>query len=115
MSVRTRHIRLVEIAYVPSAEDDLTDLLTEEALNDFELEVAEHPDRWPVIPGTGSVRKARAAMRGRGKSGGARICYVHDGPRSKIWVIAAYGKSTKASLTKAERQLLKKLAGKLLA
>lgn len=51
MDARTRHVRLVEIACVPSAEDDVADLLPDDALDDFELEVAEHPERWPVIPG----------------------------------------------------------------
>lgn len=40
-----------------------------------EMEIALALEAWPIIPGTGGVRKARAARGGRGKSGGARIIY----------------------------------------
>lgn len=110
---RTR--QLLDIAYVPSAWADLSALVAEEDLNEFELEVAKNPERWPLIRGTGGVRKARVPMPGTGKSGGARVLYVHDGRRSKLWVVTAYDKSKKASLTGAEKRTIKGLVKQLLS
>jgi len=37
--------------------------------------LAFNPEAGTVIPGTGGLRKLRWGIRGRGKSGGARIIY----------------------------------------
>jgi hypothetical protein len=74
-----------------------------------ELEIALAPTAWPVIPGTGGARKARAARGGRGKSGGARIIYYVVTRRGVLYLLDVYAKSTKENLTDAEKREIRKL------
>lgn len=43
--------------------------LSESNLNEFKLYLTENP-------GAGGVRKIRWAVKGKGKRGGARVCYI---------------------------------------
>jgi hypothetical protein len=36
----------------------------------------ENPKKYPVIKGTGRLRKGRVVFENRGKSGSVRVCYV---------------------------------------
>jgi hypothetical protein len=67
------------------------------------------PNCWPVIPGTGGARKARAARGGRGKSGGARIIYYVVTRRGVLYLLDVYAKSAKEDLTNAEKREIRKL------
>ncbi len=64
------------------------------------------PERHPVVPGTGGLRRRRFARPGerRGKSGAYRVCYaayLHEG----IVVLAmVYGKNEQADLTETQRK-----------
>ncbi len=78
-----------------------------------ELEIVLAPTAWPVIPGTGGARKARAARGGRGKSGGVRIIYFVMSRHGVIYLIDIYAKSQKEDLTNAERREIRKLAAAL--
>ena len=78
-----------------------------------ELEIAVAPEVWPVIPGTGGCRKARAARGGKGKSGGARIVYYVIGRRGVLYLIDVYAKNTKEDLTDADKQEIRRLAAAL--
>jgi len=42
----------------------------------FQLELALRPAAWPVVKGSGGLRKARMRLPGRGKSGSARVLYL---------------------------------------
>ncbi len=74
-----------------------------------ELEIALVPTAWPIIPGTGGARKARAARGGRGKSGGARIIYYVFTREGVIYLLDVYAKSAKEDLTDAEKREIRKL------
>ena len=78
-----------------------------------ELEIAIAPDAWPVIPGTGGARKARAARGGRGKSGGARVIYYVMTRKGMLYLLDVYAKSAKEDLTNVERHEIRKLVGAL--
>jgi mRNA-degrading endonuclease RelE of RelBE toxin-antitoxin system len=78
-----------------------------------ELEIALAPTAWPVIPGTGGARKARAARGGRGKSGGVRIIYFVMSRCGVIYLIDIYAKSQKEDLTDAERREIRNLVAAL--
>jgi mRNA-degrading endonuclease RelE of RelBE toxin-antitoxin system len=73
------------------------------------LEIALAPIYWPIIPGTGGARKARAARGGRGKSGGARIIYYVVTRRGVLYLLDVYAKSAKEDLTNAEKREIRKL------
>lgn len=78
--------------------------LTVEERSRAEVEIASAPEAWPVIPGTGGARKARAARGGRGKSGGARIIYYLWVGARLIYLIDIYAKNVKEDLNHAEKE-----------
>lgn len=71
--------------------------------------LARTPDAGQEIQGTGGCRKLRWAIEGnnKGKSGGARIITFFSGATMPVFLIAAFDKSSKVNLTKAERNSLK--------
>jgi mRNA-degrading endonuclease RelE of RelBE toxin-antitoxin system len=58
-------------------ERDAKRLLTQQERSMLRDAIASNPERHPVIPGTGGVRKARWSRRDKGKSGGVRVIYYH--------------------------------------
>ena len=80
------------------------EFLTDDELAAAQRELADHPERWPVIPGSGGARKARVAQsgRGRGKWGGARIVYVYLPRREHIHLLVIYGKKEVADLSPSQ-------------
>ncbi len=83
-------------------------LLTPEARMTAEAALLVRPDAWPVIPGTGGARKARVALPGRGKSGGARLIYFVLAPRDSLYLLDIYAKGAKETLTDADKKALRK-------
>lgn len=85
------------------SEEDIDDLI------DF---LAAHPDAGDEMEGTGGCRKLRFAIRGnnKGKSGGVRTITLFTGSALPVFLLTVFGKSQKVSLTKAERNALKKLS-----
>jgi|APCry1669192647_1035423.scaffolds.fasta_scaffold03997_2 phage-related protein len=74
-----------------------------------EKEIAQDPIRWPVIPGTGGIRKARFSAGNKGKRGGGRICYFYLMQEESLYLLKAYTKNTQEDLTSDERNVLKQL------
>ena len=81
----------------------------EEDLVRLEDELLKNPQAGAVIEGTGGARKFRFEYEGRGKSGSTRIIYVDFVVGEKICGLAAYPKAAKSSLTKGEKNVMKKL------
>ena len=82
--------------------------------NDDDLRVLENdimnnPDKYPVIKGTGGLRKAGVAFENRGKSGSARVCYVDFVFAETVYLITVYGKNEKANISSQEKNEIKKL------
>jgi len=71
--------------------------------------IAANPESGDLISETGGVRKLRWALPGGGKRGGARVIYFFHNESLPVFLLAAYGKSEKANLTKAERNAIAKL------
>jgi mRNA-degrading endonuclease RelE of RelBE toxin-antitoxin system len=82
--------------------------LDEAALRALEIEILNDPDRPPVIPGTGGLRKLRFAEpgSGRGKRGAYRVCYAYFPEYGTVALAAVFGKNEKADLTKADRNAI---------
>ena len=72
----------------------------DEDLRLLELDIMKHPDKYPVMQGTGGLRKARVALENKGKSGGARVCYVDFVFAETVYLITVFGKKEKANLSK---------------
>ena len=75
--------------------------------------VADNPEAGDVMQGTGGVRTARLAGRGKGKSGGYRIVYYFGGGDLPLFLLTVFGKGEKANLTQGERNALRALTATL--
>jgi hypothetical protein len=79
-------------------------LLSPDARTAAEAAIVARPDAWPVIQGTGGARKARVALPGRGKSGGARVIYFFSVTPALVAFLDIYAKGAKEDLTSADRR-----------
>jgi hypothetical protein len=70
---------------------------------------------WGKVAGCGGFRKVRMAFpsAGIGKSGGARVIYLHVPENNSIYLIHIYGKSSKSNLSKSEQNILREIANKI--
>ncbi|MCR5053625.1 MAG: type II toxin-antitoxin system RelE/ParE family toxin [Lachnospiraceae bacterium] len=81
---------------------------SDDDLRALEQEIMEKPDRFPVMKGTGGLRKARISKNNSGKSSSARVCYVDFIVAETVYLITVYEKKDKDNLSKAERNEVKK-------
>lgn len=63
------------------------------------MELLSNPSGYPVIKGTGGLRKIRFSFENEGKSGGVRVCYVDFVVEETIYLITVYPKSEKDNLS----------------
>jgi hypothetical protein len=90
-------------------------LLSSEARIAAEAEIVARPEAWPVISGTGGARKARIALSGRGKRGGARVIYFLLTSRGTLYLLDIYAKNAKEDLTSADKQEIRRRIAALTA
>jgi hypothetical protein len=88
---------------------DASGSLTEDERTEFIQFIAQDPTKGDLIQGTGGVRKVRWARGGRGKSGGVRIIYYYHNPTIPIFLLTLYRKNQKATITPAEKNLMKQI------
>ena len=81
----------------------------DEDLRLLELSLLEHPEKYPIMKGTGGLRKARISLDNKGKSGGARVCFIDFIFIETVYLITVYGKKEKDNLSKVERNQIKKM------
>ncbi len=81
----------------------------DEKLRLLEIEILKDPDKFPIMQGTGGLRKARISLgNDKGKRGGARACFVDFVFAETVYLITVYGKNEKDNLSKEERNDVKK-------
>lgn len=83
-------------------------IATDDELRQLQYELIAQPKKGDLIQDTGGLRKVRMAIGNQGKSSSARVIYFLA-TKEIIYLIMAYPKSTKDSLTNAEKAELKKL------
>ncbi len=83
-------------------------IATDDELKDLQKQLIESPAKGELIQQTGGLRKIRMATGSQGKSGSARVIYFLA-TKEVIYLVMAYPKSTKDSLTDVEKAELKKL------
>jgi mRNA-degrading endonuclease RelE of RelBE toxin-antitoxin system len=81
----------------------------QEILKEIQQTLLESPDTGDVIQGTGGLRKMRHAGKGKGKSGGYRVTYLHRPEVQKIYLIVVYAENEQENLSAEERHALKQL------
>jgi hypothetical protein len=77
--------------------------------------IAEDPARGDLIKDTGGARKVRFAGKGKGKSGGYRIITYYAAEDVPVFLLDIYSKGTKANLSQAQRNTLRKILSALAA
>ena len=80
-----------------------------ELLREIQDALLSNPEAGDVIPGTGGLRKMRHGGKGKGKSGGYRVTYLHRPDIEKIYLIVVYAKNEQEDLTPNEKRVLKQL------
>ena len=93
----------IEFIETPMFTRQIKQIATDEELRELQKTLIESPDKGDLIQKTGGLRKVRMATGNQGKSGSARVIYL----------VMAYPKSTKDSLTDAEKAALKTLTQQL--
>jgi hypothetical protein len=68
----------------------------------FQNQISEAPERWPVVQGSGGLRKARMRLRGRGKSGGARVLYLYFSRHQAVVFFLMYAKGEIEDIPKSK-------------
>ncbi|MEX0738461.1 MAG: type II toxin-antitoxin system RelE/ParE family toxin [Pseudohongiella sp.] len=90
----------------------IRELATDEELRNLQVGLIAQPEKGDIIKGTGGLRKVRMAAGNQGKSGSIRVIYFLA-TREKIYLVLAYPKSEKDTLTDEEKAQLKELTKKL--
>ena len=83
--------------------------LNDDDLRRLEFDLMTNSDKYPVIQGTGGLRKARFAFEHKGKRGGVRICYFDFIFKETIYLVTVYSKNDKDNLSKSEINEIKKV------
>jgi len=87
--------------------------LSDEELKSLQYELLQDPVCGDVIRGTGGFRKMRFALPGHGKSGGMRVIYLDIPNAGMLYLLLAYPKSEKDTLSQIECNELKQISANI--
>lgn len=106
---------LVTLAFVetPLFSRQIADCVEDEDYRAFQNSLLKNPEQGDLIVGCRGLRKARMALPGRGKSGGARVIYLYLPEDRLIYFFLLFKKSDTANLTKSQRNQLGVLADQI--
>ena len=82
-------------------------LISDDDFAEFQAELAQNPEKGPVIEGTGGLRKVRWRLPGSGKSGGLRIIYLHIKVRGRIYLVFVFAKNEAGNLNASQKKQLR--------
>ncbi len=103
----------MEFIETPTFTRTITVLLSDDSYAQMQMVLVENPALGDLIRGGGGIRKLRYAVQGRGKSAGVRVIYYWLKDEFQIYLLLAYPKSAKDSLTDKEVALLYDLVKEL--
>lgn len=98
----------LEFVYTDEFVDSADGMLNAEQLRALETQLLDAPEAGRVVVGTGGVRKMRFALPGGGKSGGVRVLYVYVRHEERIYLLLAYPKNVRDTLSQGEKNELRK-------
>ena len=101
-------LRAIDFTETAVFTRQINSLATDDELKTLQIELITQPEKGDLIQGTGGLRKVRMAAGSQGKSGSIRVIY-YLATRERIYLVLAYPKNVKDSLTHAEKTELKKL------
>ncbi|CAN5601590.1 type II toxin-antitoxin system RelE/ParE family toxin [soil metagenome] len=102
----------MEIIELPAVTRRIGELLSAEEYRRFQLDLIARPDIGPIKRESGGLRKVRWSAKGHGKSGGVRVIYYWDEPRSRIFLLFIYPKNEQEDLTPRQWAILRALIAK---
>jgi len=76
----------------------LSSYLQDDEYHMLQCYLIEHPEVGDIVRGSGGVRKARWAVKNKGKSGGIRVIYYWKKSAHEIWMLTLYSKSEQATI-----------------
>jgi hypothetical protein len=88
-------------------------LLSEDERLAITTAISANPMLGQLMVGTGGARKVRFPGRGKGKSGGFRVVTFYAADDVPVFLLDVFSKGEKVNLSKAERNELKGILGKL--
>lgn len=103
----------LEFVHLPSYVNSAKDVLGDDEQRWLESTLVADPQAGARIAGTGGVRKIRVALAGRGQSGGARVIYYYRAQRGRVYLLLAYTKNVRASITQGEKNAMRQLVARL--
>ncbi len=103
----------MEFIETPTFTRTITVLLSDDSYSQMQMALVENPALGDLIRGGGGIRKLRYAVQGRGKSAGVRVIYYWLKDEFQIYLLLAYPKSAKDTLTDKEVALLYDLVKEL--
>ena len=102
---------MVTFIELPLFTQQITGLLDDADYGRFQAELMRWPDKGDVIPQSGGLRKVRLRLRGRGKSGGARVIYLHLPRHETIVFFYLYTKAQREDLSSEQLKRLRHAGG----
>jgi hypothetical protein len=91
----------------PFFEEDIQQLMPDEAYGEFQQYLANQPDAGDLIQGAGGIRKVRWKLPGTGKSGGVRMIYYWRTAENQILMLLVYKKASQDDLTPSQKRALR--------
>jgi hypothetical protein len=88
----------------------ITGLVDDEDYATFQKELAANPEKGGPMSGCGGVRKVRMALPGKGKSGGARVCYLYLKQNDVIYLLYVFTKGDADNLSADGKRAMRGLA-----
>jgi hypothetical protein len=103
----------MEFIETPTFTRQILELLPDDDYRQLQTVLMENPERGDLIRNGGGIRKVRFALPGTGKSGGIRAIYYWKKSDELIYMLVAYPKSKKDTLTDKETTVLRELVKEL--
>ena len=101
---------MVTFVELPLFTDQITRLVDDAEYIQFQKGLLRQPDQGNVIPQSGGLRKVRMRLAGRGKSGGARVIYLHLPRYDTIVLFYLYTKAQSENLSPDQLRRLRDAA-----
>lgn len=98
----------IEFIETPIFTRQIKQIATDDELRLLQKELIASPQKGDLIQSGGGLRKVRMATGSQGKSSSVRVIYFLA-TEEAIYLVMAYSKSDKVSLTNIEKAELKKL------
>jgi hypothetical protein len=103
----------LEFVYLPLFERTRKGMLSDDDMHRLEDELLENPEVGDVEDNAGGIRKVRARIGERGKSGSARVAYLYVKARAKLYFILAFPKNVQGALAQDQKKVIRALVVQL--